>query len=93
MRKSILILIFAALGLSFLSAQVAGEDYYIDAEGIYHDLVDITIDPMVLAPVSGIYKDKMDTFFMSYKYRMELTEEDVEEYSEELLNTWLKESK
>ncbi|MCB5234556.1 MAG: hypothetical protein LHW60_04840 [Candidatus Cloacimonetes bacterium] len=92
MRKSLLILLFALLGIGFLSAQYTGGGY-INAEGVYVEEEEFVIELRDMAPDSGIYKIKLDTFFMSYKYRMELTDECVEEYSEELLNTWLKESK
>ncbi|HHV37100.1 MAG TPA: hypothetical protein GXX77_04630 [Candidatus Cloacimonetes bacterium] len=92
MRKSLFILLFVMLGISYLSAQFTGGGY-INEEGIYIEEEEIVIELRDMAPDSGIYKSKLDTFFMSYKYRMELTDECVEEYSEDLLNTWLKESK
>jgi hypothetical protein len=65
----------------------------INAEGVIVDteVIEIRVDAM--APVSGFYKNKSDTFFVTGKYRFILNEEIVQENSEILLNKWLKESK
>jgi hypothetical protein len=55
------------------------------------EAIEIRVD--ALAPISGIYKSKSDTFFVTGKYRFVLNDRIVQQHSEELLNKWLKESK
>ncbi|MCD8479921.1 MAG: hypothetical protein LRZ88_06630 [Candidatus Cloacimonetes bacterium] len=57
------------------------------------DEEEIVIDVRSLAPESGIYKAKSETYSTSGKYRFVLDDQIVRENSEILLNKWLKESK
>lgn len=57
------------------------------------DTEEIVIDVKALAPESGIYKAKSETYTISGKYRFALNDRIMRENSEILLNKWLKESK
>ncbi len=54
---------------------------------------EFVIDVKALAPASGIYKAKSETYLVSGKYRFVLNDQIMRENSEILLNKWLKESK
>ncbi|MCB5295580.1 MAG: hypothetical protein RBQ67_04600 [Candidatus Cloacimonadaceae bacterium] len=62
-------------------------------QGVYVDTETIEIRVSDMAPASGIYKSKSDTFFVTGKYRFVMDDRIVQENSETLLNKWLKESK
>ena len=97
MKKHLLLIIVLSLLTGVLAAQQANPQQpsgpIRNAEWILVDteVIEIRVDAM--APVSGIYKSKSDTFQPTGKYRFVLDDTIVRENSEILLNKWLKESK
>ncbi|MCB5270381.1 MAG: hypothetical protein LHW56_00890 [Candidatus Cloacimonetes bacterium] len=96
MKKNIIILCTLLLLASALFAQQAQQTTIrprVNTQGVYVDEDVIEIEVRSMAPVSGIYKSKSDTFMASGKYRFILDAKIIEDNSELLLNKWLKESK
>ncbi|MCB5261423.1 MAG: hypothetical protein LHW64_03970 [Candidatus Cloacimonetes bacterium] len=97
MKKNLIILATLLLLTSALFAQQATQQTTIqprvNAQGVFVDEDVIVIEVRSMAPVSGIYKSKADTFMASGKYRFMIDDKIVEDNSELLLNKWLKESK
>lgn len=97
MKKNLIILSILLMLTSAVLAQQANpqptNQPRVDTRGVFvdEDVIDIEIRSM--APVSGIYKSKADTFMASGKYRFILNDKIIEDNSEILLNKWLKESK
>lgn len=92
MNKKILLIVLGLVLIGILFAQERPSQVK-NAQGIVIDTEEIVIDPLTLAPVSGIYKDKADTFFNTFKFRLIFDEEKLKKDSNDLLNKWLKESK
>jgi len=97
MKKTLFLMILLSMfGVMLIAQQTnpqAAQEPRLGADGIYRDTQEIRIDVNAMAPVSGFYKIKADTFFVSGKYRFVLNDKIVQENSEVLLNKWLKESK
>ncbi|MCB5253546.1 MAG: hypothetical protein RBR69_05040 [Candidatus Cloacimonadaceae bacterium] len=97
MKKNLIILCTLLMLTSVLLAQQANQQATnqpnVNAEGVFVDEDVIDIEVRSMAPVSGIYKSKADTFMASGKYRFMLDDKIIEDNSELLLNKWLKESK
>ncbi len=97
MKKNLIILCALLLLASALLAQQANPQTTnqprVNARGVYVDEDVIVIEVRSMAPISGIYKSKSDTFMASGKYRFILDDKIIEDNSELLLNKWLKESK
>ncbi|MCK9557245.1 MAG: hypothetical protein PHO85_00340 [Candidatus Cloacimonetes bacterium] len=97
MKKHLLMVIVLSLLAGVLLAQQANPQPTTgpirNAEGILVDTEVIEIRVEAMAPVSGIYKSKSDTFQATGKYRFVIDDRIVQENSEILLNKWLKESK
>ncbi len=97
MKKNLIILCTLLMLTPVLFAQQANPQTTnqprVNTRGVFvdEDVIDIQIRSM--APVSGIYKSKADTFMASGKYRFILDDKIIEDNSELLLNKWLKESK
>ncbi len=94
--KKLLILLFAFTVMSgILLAQQAPMQVQTTEDNtvVIVDEEEIVIDVRALAPESGIYKAKSETYSINGKYRFVLNDQIVRENSEILLNKWLKESK
>ncbi|MDD3562883.1 MAG: hypothetical protein PHR32_04315 [Candidatus Cloacimonetes bacterium] len=97
MKKNLIILCTLLLLASALFAQQANPQTTnqprVNARGVFVDEDIIEIKVRSMAPISGIYKSKSDTFMPSRKYRFILDDKIMKDNSELLLNKWLKESK
>lgn len=97
MKKTLFLLILLGLFSTVLMAQQANPQPAPRPTGnapiviVDTEAIEIRVD--AFAPISGIYKAKSDTFFVTGKYRFVLNDQIVQQNSEELLNKWLKESK
>ncbi|MCB5260627.1 MAG: hypothetical protein PHY41_01790 [Candidatus Cloacimonetes bacterium] len=97
MKKTLFLLLLLSLFSTFLVAQQADSqptptpEPRIQGAIVDTEVIEINVNDM--APASGIYKSKSDTFFVTGKYRFVLDDKIVQENSELLLNKWLKESK
>ncbi len=90
---SIALLVFAGALFAQQAVTQADDGPVMTAEGVVVDTEEIVIEVRSMAPVSGIYKSKSDTFMASGNYRFLLDDQIIEDKSELLLNKWLKESK
>ncbi|HQQ67300.1 MAG TPA: hypothetical protein PLX77_00590 [Candidatus Cloacimonadota bacterium] len=90
MKKILILLCLFVCASAVLLAQEAQPQ---GNGNVYIDEEEIIIDVKALAPESGIYKAKSETYTFSGKYRFVLNDQIVRENSEILLNKWLKESK
>ena len=90
MKKILILLCLFVCASAVLLAQEAQTQ---GNGNVYVDEEEIIIDVKALAPESGIYKAKSETYTLSGKYRFVLNDQIVRENSEIILNKWLKESK
>jgi len=97
MKRYIIVTLFiVAISAGLWAQQAQPQDATgptMTADGIVVDTEEIVIEVRSMAPVSGIYKSKQDTFMASGRYRFLMDDQTIKDKSELLLNKWLKESK